>query len=55
MLGWGPQGWAVRIAVVTAALLGALLLTYTEKHGPEVQEVLIGVLFVLATLAPVVK
>jgi zinc/manganese transport system permease protein len=29
-------------------MLGALLLTYTEKRWPEVQEALIGVLFVLA-------
>lgn len=48
MLGWEPQGWAVQIAAVTAALLGAMLLTYTEKRWPEVQEALIGVLFVLA-------
>jgi zinc/manganese transport system permease protein len=49
--GWEPQGWAVQIAAVTAALAGALLLTYTEKRWPEVQEALIGVLFVLASCA----
>jgi len=48
MLGWEPQGWAVQVAAVSAALLGSLLLTYTEKRWPEVQEALIGVLFVLA-------
>lgn len=47
-LGWEPQGWAVQAAAVSAALLGGLLLTYTEKRWPEVQEALIGVLFVLA-------
>ena len=36
------------VAAVTAALIGALLLTWTEKKWPEVQEALIGVLFVLA-------
>jgi len=50
-MGWEPQGFAVQIAAVSAALLGALLLTFTEKRWPEVQEALIGVLFVLAACA----
>jgi zinc/manganese transport system permease protein len=50
-MGWEPQGFAVQIAAVGAALLGALLLTFTEKRWPEVQEALIGVLFVLAACA----
>lgn len=50
-LGWEPQGIAVQIAAVTAALLGAALLTYTEKRWPDIQEALIGVLFVLAACA----
>lgn len=49
--GWEPQGWAVQVAAVSAALLGALLLTYTEKRWPEIQEALIGVLFVVAASA----
>jgi zinc/manganese transport system permease protein len=48
LLGWEPQGWAVQIAAVSAALLGGLLLTWTDKHWPEVQEATIGVLFALA-------
>lgn len=40
--------WEVQAAAVTAALLGALLLTWTERKFPEVQEALIGVLFALA-------
>lgn len=47
-LGWEPQGYAVQVVAVAAALLGALLLTFTEKRWPDVQEALIGVLFVLA-------
>ena len=47
-LGWEPQGWAVQAAAVGAAMLGGLLLTYTDKRWPDVQEALIGVLFVLA-------
>ncbi len=48
LLGFEPQGWGVQAAAVAAALLGALLLTWTEKRWPEVQEATIGVLFVLA-------
>jgi len=47
-LGFEPEGWRVQAAAVSAALLGALLLTWTEKVWPEVQEALIGVLFVVA-------
>jgi zinc/manganese transport system permease protein len=50
-MGWEPQGIKVQIAAVSAALLGALLLTLTEKKWPEVQEALIGVFFVLAASA----
>lgn len=41
-------GWQVQIAATIAALLGAALLTWTERRWPEVQEALIGVLFVAA-------
>lgn len=47
-LGWEPQGWAVQAAAAGAALLGGGVLAYTEKHWPETQEALIGVVFVLA-------
>lgn len=48
LLGFEAQGVAGQLAAVAAALLGALLLTFTEKRWPQVQEALIGVLFVLA-------
>lgn len=48
-LGLEPQGWAVQASALTAALIGALLLTWTERRWPQVQEALIGVLFVLAS------
>ncbi|HEX5356116.1 MAG TPA: metal ABC transporter permease [Aquabacterium sp.] len=48
-LGWEPQGWAVQGAAVLAALSGAALLTWTEKRWPDIQEALIGTLFVLAS------
>ena len=41
-MGFEPQGWAV---------LGALALTWTERRWPDIQEALIGVLFVLASCA----
>jgi len=44
--------FAVQACSLTAALLGALLLTWTEKRFPDIQEALIGCLFVLtASLA----
>ena len=47
-LGLEPQGWAVQGAALAAACAGALLLTWTERHWPEVQEAVIGTTFVLA-------
>ncbi len=46
-LGLEPQGAAVQVAALAAALAGALLLTWTERLWPEVQEAVIGVVFVL--------
>ena len=46
--GLEPLGWAVQVCALLAALAGALLLTWTEKRWPEVQEAIIGVSFVLA-------
>lgn len=50
-LGLPEGGLAVQVAAVGAALLGALLLTWTERRAPRQQEALIGVLFVLAACA----
>jgi zinc/manganese transport system permease protein len=47
-VGFEPEGIAVQIAALAAALGGALLLTWTERAWPEVQEAVIGVVFVLA-------
>lgn len=46
--GWEAPDWRVQISATTAALLGAALLTWTERHWPDVQEALIGVLFIAA-------
>jgi zinc/manganese transport system permease protein len=48
-LGFDLAGWSTQIAAVAAALAGALLLTWTERRRAEVQEALIGILFVLAS------
>lgn len=45
-LGYEPHGWRAQAAACTAALLGALLLTWTQKRWGEVQEALVGTLFV---------
>ena len=46
--GWEAEGVAVQISALAAALLGALFLTWTEKRWPEIQEAIIGTVFVLA-------
>src|SRR5436305_5120268 len=52
-LGFEPQGLAVQVAALAAALAGALLLNWTDKRWPEVQEAVIGVTFVLAANAAI--
>jgi len=47
-LGLEPQGWVTQVCALVSALAGALLLTWTEKRWPDVQEAIIGVTFVLA-------
>lgn len=48
-LGWEPQGGAMQAAALSAALCAAVLLTWTERRWPEVQEAIIGGAFVLAS------
>ena len=50
-LGLPEGGVAVQVAAVSAALLGAWLLTWTERRAPQQQEALIGVMFILAACA----
>ncbi|HEY1458634.1 MAG TPA: metal ABC transporter permease [Casimicrobiaceae bacterium] len=52
-LGFEAEGIAVQIAALAAALGGALLLTWTERIWPEVQEAVIGVVFVLGATGSV--
>jgi zinc/manganese transport system permease protein len=48
MAGWEPQRWQGQLAALVAAVAGALLLTWTEKRYPDVQEAIIGSFFMLA-------
>jgi zinc/manganese transport system permease protein len=50
-LGMPEGGVAVQVSAVCAALLGAWLLTWTERRAPQQQEALIGVMFILAACA----
>jgi len=52
-MGWEAQGWMVQIAAVSAALLAALILHWTDRRWPDIQEALIGVVFVLAATASI--
>ena len=46
--GFEPHGAAVQIAALSAAVAGALLLNWTDRIWPEVQEAVIGVSFIVA-------
>lgn len=50
-MGWEAEGWMVQFAAVSAALVAALILRWTDKRWPEIQEALIGVSFILAATA----
>jgi zinc/manganese transport system permease protein len=52
-LGFEPEGAAVQIAALSAAFAGALLLTWTERVWPDVQEAVIGVVFILGATGSV--
>jgi len=52
-LGWQPTGAAVQIAALSAALACAMFLTWTDHRWPEVQEAIIGVVFVVASSAAI--
>jgi zinc/manganese transport system permease protein len=52
-LGFEPHGAAVQAAALSAGLAGALLLNWTDKRWPEVQEAVIGVAFIIAANAAI--
>jgi len=44
-----PGGWQVQLVAINAAIVGVLLLNFTEQRWPQIQEAIIGSLFVLAS------
>lgn len=50
-MGWEAEGWMVQVAAVSAALVAAWALHWTDRHWPKIQEAMIGVSFVLAATA----
>lgn len=50
-MGWEARGWMVQFAAVSAALVAAFILHWTDKRWPEIQEAIIGAAFVLAATA----
>ena len=46
--GFEVDGWLVQVIAGASAMLGALLLNWTESHWQQGQEALIGVIFILA-------
>ncbi len=52
-MGFEAEGLAVQVSALLAALAGALLLTWTERVWPDVQEAVIGVVFVLGATGSV--
>jgi len=51
VLGFEPHGYGVQIVAVLSALLGAILLYSLERKFSQIQEALIGLVFVLAAAA----
>lgn len=48
-----PGGWQVQLIAFSAAVIGVLLLNFTEQRWPKIQEALIGSLFVIASSASI--
>ena len=46
-----PGGWQMQFIAMSAAIVAVLLLNYTEQRWPDIQEALIGSLFVLSSSA----
>jgi zinc/manganese transport system permease protein len=51
--GWEAHGWEVQLAALSAALVGALVLSWMEKQWGQHQEALIGITFILAATASI--
>ncbi|MCI0508389.1 MAG: metal ABC transporter permease [Gammaproteobacteria bacterium] len=49
--GWETHGWEVQLAAISTALAGAFFLNWCERRWPDIEEAIIGVLFVMAATA----
>lgn len=49
--GWETHGWQVQVVAIGTALAGAVFLNWCEKRWVEVEEAIIGVMFILAATA----
>jgi zinc/manganese transport system permease protein len=49
--GWEAGGWTVQLTAFAAALVGACSLYWCEQRWPEVQEAIIGTVFIVAASA----
>ena len=54
LTGFEPNGWPVQISAVSAALICAAFLVWSEKRLGAVQEAVIGVVFVVAASAEII-
>ena len=51
--GWEAHGWTIQVTALAAALAAALLLVWTDRRLPHLQEAIIGVVFVTAAAAEI--
>jgi zinc/manganese transport system permease protein len=49
--GWGENSWLVQGFAISAAIIAAVLLSKTEKLGQNIEEAVIGAVFIAATSA----
>lgn len=54
LFGFESHGIAVQLSALSAALIGALFLTWTERRWPKYQEAIIGTVFVLAATLEII-
>jgi zinc/manganese transport system permease protein len=54
LLGMDSHGVGVQLSALSAALVGALFLTWTERRWPNYQEAIIGTVFVLAATLEII-
>lgn len=54
MFGLEPHGWQVQAIAIGSALCASAVLRLLEHRWPEIQEALIGVMFVLAATAAII-